>query len=97
MLKSVLFTSVVALMITAPAISQTRATVSQLTCDAAFQFIINRGEVLVATSPSTYERVVSNGGFCLRNESPRPVVTVTRDNPSCQIGVYCGQVEGDRK
>lgn len=76
--------------------AQERIDSGTLNCSALQKIIVQRGQVLVTHSGS-YDRAVSNPGFCMRDEIVRALVIPAEDSRSCSAGYYCGSNEGDRK
>lgn len=77
--------------------AQTRVPLASMTCSAAAALLETQGVVIFSTGPSTYDRVVRDGGFCSRTETVRPFLGATRDNPQCIVGGLCSQIEGDNQ
>ncbi|OYU50051.1 MAG: hypothetical protein CFE31_00350 [Rhizobiales bacterium PAR1] len=77
--------------------AQTRVPLASMTCSAATAFLEAQGVVIFSTGPETYERVVRDGGYCMRTEVARPFMGPSRDNPQCIVGALCSQIEGDNQ
>ena len=76
--------------------AQGRPSATAMTCAAAASFVASRGAVVIGTGGDTFERVVTNQGFCLRGQDTRPMFSPTRDNGACFIGYYCFDPPRDR-
>ena len=76
--------------------AQGRPSTTAMTCAAAASFVASRGAVVIGTGGDTFERVVTNQGFCLRGQDTRPMFSPTRDNGACFIGYYCFDPTRDR-
>ena len=70
-----------------------RPALHAMTCSAASSLIQSRGAAVVDTGPTTFERLVSNEGFCLRGETAIPYFTPTRDNRTCMAGYECRDIK----
>jgi hypothetical protein len=44
---------------------------------------------VITTGPSTYDRYVNSGQFCVRPEIPAPTWISTVDTPQCFVGYVC--------
>jgi hypothetical protein len=71
------------------ALAQGRPSTTTMTCAAAKSFVQSRGAVVIGTGGDTYDRVVSNQGFCLYGQETKPLFSPTRDNADCHVGYYC--------
>ncbi|QRG08503.1 hypothetical protein EZH22_09555 [Xanthobacter dioxanivorans] len=60
-----------------------------LTCGQAADLVRTRGEALLATSRTLYDRYVRDRSFCVYDQDTRPEWVPTRDNPQCFIGYTC--------
>lgn len=72
---------------TAPAAAQTQS--RSFSCAEAAALVRTRGAVVLATSPTLYDRYVRDRSFCLYDQDTRPEWVPTRDNPQCFIGYSC--------
>jgi hypothetical protein len=61
----------------------------KMTCEGAQQFIRQNGAVVMTTGQYTYERIVTNRGFCDFDEMTWLKIAPTLDNPKCRVGYYC--------
>lgn len=71
----------------APALA--RPSTQAMTCAAAAGLVKRSGGVVLDTSPTTFDRFVSDMRFCQPDEALRPAFERTRDNPQCFIGYTC--------
>ena len=78
------------------ALAQGRPSSTSMTCAGAAGFVAARGAVVIGTGGDTYERVVTDQGFCLRGQDTKPLFAPTRDNGACFIGYYCFEYPRDR-
>ena len=76
--------------------AQGRPSTTAMTCAAAASFVASRGAVVIGTGGDTFERVVTNQGFCQHGQELRPLFSPTRDNGACLIGYYCFDAPRDR-
>lgn len=65
-----------------------------LTCAAAAKLVQDRGAVVLATSPTLYDRYVRDLNFCLHDQQLRPEWVPTRDVPQCFVGYVCYEPMG---
>lgn len=70
-----------------PAAAQTQS--RSFTCSQAAALVQSKGEVVLATSPTLYDRYVRDQSFCVYDQATRPEWVPTRDNPQCFIGYSC--------
>jgi hypothetical protein len=61
----------------------------KMTCEGAQQFIRQNGAVVMTTGQYTYDRIVSNQGYCDSDEITWLKIAPTKDNPKCRVGYYC--------
>ena len=70
-----------------PAAAQTQS--RTLSCAQAAALIQTKGAVVLATSPTLYDRYVRDRTFCVYDQDTRPEWVPTRDNLQCFIGYSC--------
>src|SRR3954471_18411138 len=73
----------------APASAQVRASTSSLSCSAAAGLVAARGAIVLSTGPATYDRFVSGGEGCDRNQTTEAAYERTADSQQCFIGYRC--------
>lgn len=73
--------------VSGPAWAQTQS--RTFTCAEAAALIQSRGAMVLATSPTLYDRYVRDRSFCVYDQDTRPEWVPTRDNPQCFIGYSC--------
>ena len=61
----------------------------KMTCQGAQQFVRQNGAVVMTTGQYTYERIVTNQGYCDYDEMTWLKIAPTIDNPRCRVGYYC--------
>ena len=66
-----------------------RADTRAMTCQQAQDFVRRNGAAVMTTGRHTYERIVSNQGYCEVDEITWLKVAPTKDNPKCRVGYYC--------
>jgi len=69
------------------AAAQVRST--DMTCAQTAALVNQRGAVVVATSPTLYDRYVRDISFCNYDEQLKPEWVPTRDVRQCFIGYIC--------
>jgi hypothetical protein len=74
---------------TAAAFAQPRLSTVALSCGQAAALVASRGAIVLGTGGYTYDRLVSDGRFCLRNETTEPVWAPAADTPQCFVGYRC--------
>jgi curli biogenesis system outer membrane secretion channel CsgG len=62
---------------------------TDLTCAQAAQLVQKKGAVVMATSPTLYDRYVRDQSFCLYDQQLRPEWVPTRDVKQCYVGSTC--------
>lgn len=87
MMRAVVAGVLVALASAASAQGMTRST--ELSCAQAARLIAEKGAVVLATSPTLYDRYVRDLSFCMYDQQLKPEWVPTRDNPQCFIGYTC--------
>ena len=75
--------------------AQQRPFTPAMSCGQAQQIVFSRGAAVLGTGTYTYDRYVSDGRFCLRNEMIEPAFVPTRDTPQCPVGYTCREFEWD--
>ena len=78
----------VALLLAGPA-AAARPDARALTCHQARMLVLERGAVVMTTGRYTYQRFVSQLGYCDYWERTTTAWTATRDDPNCRIGYIC--------
>jgi hypothetical protein len=87
---------VLALLVVASSVqAQPRPMTPSLTCNQARGLVFSRGAIVLGTGTYTYDRYVSDGRFCLRNEMTELAFVPTRDTPQCPVGYICREFELD--
>ena len=66
-----------------------------MSCGAAASIVAQNGAIVLSTSPTTYDRYVSDRRFCAYGEHIEPGYVATRDTPACLIGYTCVSREFD--
>jgi hypothetical protein len=61
----------------------------KMTCEGAKNFVRQNGAVVMTTGQYTYERIVTNQGYCDYDEMTWLKIAPTLDNPKCRVGYYC--------
>lgn len=76
-----------------PAAAQSRPVASAMAC-AEVQALVQRSGALVLNyTPTTYDRVVANGRFCLGGQTTVAEFAPTKDNPRCFVGYTCRVID----
>lgn len=76
-----------------PAAAQGRPTTYAMTCDQTQALVARAGGIVLSTSPTTYDRFVSNRRYCLGGQMTEPAWERTRDAANCPIGFRCKEPE----
>jgi len=71
------------------AIAQPRPSTVVMSCGQAAGLVASRGAVVLGTGGHTYDRFVSDGRFCLRNEITEPAWVPAGDTRQCLVGYRC--------
>jgi len=66
-----------------------RPSTTSMTCAAAYNFVTQRGAVVIGTGGDTFDRAVAHQGFCERGEVTVPLYAPTLDKRTCFIGRTC--------
>lgn len=74
-----------------PASAEVRVYSPGLTCAQVRAAVSRTGDVIVASSPTAYERVFRDGGACRDDVTGAPAFTPTADDPHCFAGYRCRQ------
>lgn len=72
-----------------PGEAMARPDTRTMTCQQAQDFVRRSGAVVMSTGQHTYDRIVSNRGFCDADEITWLKIAPTKDNPKCRVGYYC--------
>ncbi|MDQ0505511.1 hypothetical protein [Xanthobacter agilis] len=88
MLKTLLMAGGLAMLASA-ASAQGMVRSTDLSCAQAARLIAEKGAVVMATSPTLYDRYVRDLSFCDYDMQLKPEWVPTRDNPQCFIGYIC--------
>jgi len=87
--NSLLILSVLIAFQSSSALAQGRPDSTAMTCAQAAGLVKARGAVVMSTGPTTYDRYVSNRGFCTQTEITVPDWVATRDSNACFVGYRC--------
>ena len=87
-MKSIV-TRLMLLIVALPASAQTQLDGRSMRCAQLAATVQSRGAVVISTGPSTYDRYVNSGQFCVRPEIPVPTWISTVDAPQCFVGYVC--------
>lgn len=60
-----------------------------LSCAQAAALVRQKGAVLLATSPTLYDRYVNDRRFCMYDQELKPEWVPTRDVAQCFVGYIC--------
>ncbi|MFG1477931.1 hypothetical protein V5F53_04605 [Xanthobacter sp. V4C-4] len=71
------------------AVAQGMTRSTDLSCAQAAALIQGKGAVVLATSPTLYDRYVRDLSFCMYDQQLKPEWVPTRDNPQCFVGYTC--------
>lgn len=64
-----------------------------MTCADVQALVKRQGAVVLAFSPTTYDRVVSGPRYCLGGQTVSPEFAPTRDAQRCLVGYVCREIE----
>ena len=78
------------------ALAQARPMSSAMPCGAVQALVARSGAVVMNFTPTTYDRVVANQGFCLPSEIAEPLFVPSRDARQCFAGYTCKEGESWR-
>jgi hypothetical protein len=87
-MKGLLFAMTISVVGTS-AIAQPRLSTVAMSCGQAAGLVASRGAIVLGTGGHTYDRFVSDGRFCLRNEKAEPVWVPAADTRQCFVGYRC--------
>jgi hypothetical protein len=92
-MRRILFTAVAVGAMSASAVAQSaRPDLYAMSCNSASAMVNARGAVIGNTGPNTYARIVSNAGFCPKNEQAIPLFSRSSDQPQCMVGYECRDI-----
>lgn len=78
-----------AALLSSGAYAQERPAVQSLTCQAAKGMVATQGEVVFATGPNGFDRIVRDGAYCGLEETTAPDYQRSADQQSCFVGYRC--------
>ena len=76
-------------LVASAAFAQDRPLSEGMSCASAKRLVARRGAVVLYTGRDTYDRYVSNQGYCQREQTVQPARVPTADNPQCFVGYRC--------
>lgn len=88
-MKTTIFTACALALAASAAAAQGMARSTEMTCAQAAALIQQKGAVVLATSPSLYDRYVRDLSFCEYSMQLKPEWVPTRDKAQCFIGYTC--------
>jgi len=63
-----------------------------MTCSQAQALVKKSGSIVMSTGPTTFEKFVSNGSYCMPQTSQvRAKFAPTKDDQKCAVGFRCYQ------
>ncbi len=68
---------------------QARPSTFAMACDRAASIVAVNGAVVLNTSPTTYDRFVTDAGYCMVGEYTDPAFVPSADDPACFVGYRC--------
>ncbi len=60
-----------------------------MSCGQARSLVLRHGAIVLTTGPHTYDRFVSDGGYCDSAYGPQIAYVQTRDFAQCPVGYRC--------
>jgi hypothetical protein len=79
----------IAALLAAGAAEAQRPFTPRLSCAQAQQLVASRGQIVMSTSPTTYDRFVADHRFCPTSYAAEPAWERTADAAQCFIGFRC--------
>lgn len=80
--------SLIALIATTSAVAARPSTLG-MSCQQAQNFVAAQGAVVMTTGPHTFQRFVTNPGYCMTAEWAEPALAPTKDTRNCPLFYYC--------
>ncbi|MCC2097139.1 MAG: hypothetical protein KDJ29_09615 [Hyphomicrobiales bacterium] len=77
--------------LSAPA--QARPDTTRMSCPAARDMVSRYGAIVMNTGGHTFDRFVSNRGYCTPQEDIKPAFVPDRNGRSCFVGYTCEPIE----
>ena len=77
------------------AVAQSQPDTNRMNCAPA-QALVKRGEIVLGTGPSLFDRYVSSRAYCTSTELTEPTFVPTTDNRQCFVGYRCRERYSDR-
>lgn len=68
-----------------------------MSCAAASELVRQRGQVVIASGPNVYQRVLADSGACFADQSAVPSWIPTADQSQCLVGYHCQERIGNDK
>jgi hypothetical protein len=78
------------------AVAQSQPDTNRMTCAAAQALVMKRGQIVLGTGPSLFDRYVSSRAYCTSTELTEPTFVPTTDNRQCFVGYRCRERYSDR-
>ena len=78
------------------AVAQSQPDTNRMNCAAAQALVMRRGEIVLGTGPSLFDRYVSSRAYCTSTELTEPTFVPTTDNRQCFVGYRCRERYSDR-
>ncbi|MTI42493.1 hypothetical protein E1178_02610 [Roseibium hamelinense] len=70
--------------------AQARPDTRNYTCEQAQALVKQRGQIVMNTGPSTFDRFVANGSYCVEPHAvTRALFAPTKDVKQCNVGRRC--------
>lgn len=70
-------------------VAQARLDTRTLTCAQVNALVAQEGQVMLNTGPNTFDRFVSENGFCDRDQVLQPRVVQASDTAQCPVRWTC--------
>ncbi len=88
MIKAMVVTGAL-VMVASAAAAQSMPRSTDMTCAQVARLVEQKGAVVIATSPTLYDRYVRDLSFCEYDMQLKPEWVPTRDKAQCFIGYTC--------
>ena len=68
-----------------------------MSCAATSSLVREKGQVVIASGPNIYQRIISEPGACFAEQVAVPAWLPTADQSQCLVGLRCQERVGNDK
>ena len=96
-MRSIMLSILFAVAATTAAPAQDMPNSLTMSCAATSKLVREKGEVVIASGPNIFQRIISEPGACFGEQVATPAWLPTADQSECLVGLRCQERVGNDK